>query len=153
MLTGLHYKEADFGLLCWQASPGVQQPITTSRGHAACGARANAHCSSNRVTRSNAVPLKIRTTRKRWRRHRRTLCRIRPADKILKEMTNIFASGPPSCVTGPSSPTHFCDMIRKISGRHLKIQNSPAGEDIPALDGFGTGTKGFVEMNAASSYF
>jgi len=99
------------------------------------------------------VPLNIRTTRKRWRHHRRTLYRIRPADKILKEMTNIFASGPPSCVTGPSSPTHFCDMIRKISGRRLKIQNSPAGVNIPALDGFGTVSKGFVEMNAAGSYF
>ncbi|MDB5507949.1 MAG: transporter substrate-binding protein [Hyphomicrobiales bacterium] len=69
------------------------------------------------------------------------------------KMTNAYGPGSPFYVTGPGSPTDFCDMVKKMSGGRLQIQHFAAGELIPALEGFDAVSKGIVEMNAANSYF
>jgi TRAP-type mannitol/chloroaromatic compound transport system substrate-binding protein len=69
------------------------------------------------------------------------------------KMTNAYGPGSPFYVTGPGSPTDFCDMVKKMSGGRLQIQHFAAGELIPALEGFDAVSNGVVEMNAANSYF
>lgn len=69
------------------------------------------------------------------------------------KMTNAYGPGAPFYVTGPGSPTYFCDLVGKMSGGRLTIQHFAAGELIPALEGFDAVSSGTVEMNAANSYF
>ena len=69
------------------------------------------------------------------------------------KMTNAYGPGAPFYVTGPGSPTDFCEMVGKLSGGRLTIQHFAAGELIPALEGFDAVSSGTVEMNAANSYF
>lgn len=69
------------------------------------------------------------------------------------KMTNAYGPGAPFYVTGPGSPTYFCELVGKLSGGRLNIQHFAAGELIPALEGFDAVSSGTVEMNAANSYF
>lgn len=69
------------------------------------------------------------------------------------KMTNAYGPGAPFYVTGPGSPTYFCDLVKQMSGGRLTIQHFAAGELIPALEGFDACSAGTVEMNAANSYF
>ena len=69
------------------------------------------------------------------------------------KMTNAYGPGTPLYVSGPGSPTHFCELVKEMSGGRLTIQHFAAGELIPALEGFDACSAGTVEMNAANSYF
>ncbi|MFJ5486105.1 TRAP transporter substrate-binding protein [Hansschlegelia beijingensis] len=69
------------------------------------------------------------------------------------KMTNAYGPGAPFYVTGPGSPTYFCELVKQMSGGRLTIQHFAAGELIPALEGFDACSAGTVEMNAANSYF
>ena len=69
------------------------------------------------------------------------------------KMTNAYGPGAPFYVTGPGSPTYFCELVKQMSGGRLTIQHCAAGELIPALEGFDACSAGTVEMNAANSYF
>jgi TRAP-type mannitol/chloroaromatic compound transport system substrate-binding protein len=69
------------------------------------------------------------------------------------KMTNAYGPGAPFYVTGPGSPTYFCDLVKKMSGGRLNIQHFAAGELIPALEGFDAVSSGTVEMNSANSYY
>jgi len=77
----------------------------------------------------------------------------RAQDTFNWKMTNAYGPGSPFYVTGPGSPTDFCEMVQKMSNGRLNIQHFAAGELIPALEGFGAVSAGTVEMNAANSYF
>lgn len=68
-------------------------------------------------------------------------------------MTNAYGPSAPFYVEGPGSPTHFCEMVREMSGGRLNIEHFAAGELIPALEGFDAVSAGTVEMNSANSYF
>lgn len=69
------------------------------------------------------------------------------------KMTNAYGPGSPFYVTGPGSPTYFCELVKTMSGGRLQIQHFAAGELIPALEGFDAVSKGTVEMNSANSYY
>ena len=69
------------------------------------------------------------------------------------KMTNSYGPGSPFYVTGPGSPTEFCEMVKAMSGGRLNIQHFAAGELIPAFEGFDAVSAGTVEMNASNAYF
>ncbi|MFC5068689.1 TRAP transporter substrate-binding protein [Flaviflagellibacter deserti] len=69
------------------------------------------------------------------------------------KMTNSYGPGSPFYVTGPGSPTYFCELVKNMSGGRLNIQHFAAGELIPAFEGFDAVSAGTVEMNASNSYF
>lgn len=77
----------------------------------------------------------------------------RAQDSFSWKMTNAYGPGSPFYVTGPGSPTHFCEMVKAMFGGRLDIQHFAAGELIPALEGFDAVSAGTVEMNAANAYF
>src|SRR3546814_3390778 len=45
------------------------------------------------------------------------------------KMTNAYGPGSPFYVTGPGSPTYFCELVKNMSGGRLQIQHFAAGED------------------------
>ncbi|MBP1849391.1 TRAP transporter substrate-binding protein [Rhizobium halophytocola] len=77
----------------------------------------------------------------------------RAQESFSWKMTNAYGPGSPFYVTGPGSPTHFCEMVKTMSGGRLDIQHFAAGELIPALEGFDAVSAGTVEMNAANAYY
>lgn len=78
---------------------------------------------------------------------------VRAQERFSWKMTNAYGPGSPFYVTGPGSPTDFCERVKEMSGGRLTIQHFAAGELIPALEGFDAVRAGIVEMNAANAYF
>jgi TRAP-type mannitol/chloroaromatic compound transport system substrate-binding protein len=91
--------------------------------------------------------------RHRCRRHFGHPAHRLSPEKLQLEDDQCLWAGLPFYVTGPGSPTHFCELVKSMSGGRLTIQHFAAGELIPAFEGFDAVSSGVVEMNAANSYF
>lgn len=73
--------------------------------------------------------------------------------KFRWRMTDAYSAGTPYLVAGPRGSQDFARRVHEMSDGELEITHYPAGELIPALQGFEAVRNGTVAMNAANSYF
>lgn len=73
--------------------------------------------------------------------------------KFRWKMTNCYGAGAPFYSTGPGSATYFCERVEELTNGRLRIKHYPAGELIPAMEGFDSVSKGSIEMNWGNSFF
>jgi len=69
------------------------------------------------------------------------------------KMTNAYGAGAPFYSSGPGSASYFCKRVEELTNGRLRIKHYPAGELIPALEGFDAVSKGTIEMNWGNSFF
>ncbi|RXK11804.1 ABC transporter substrate-binding protein [Halarcobacter mediterraneus] len=69
------------------------------------------------------------------------------------KMTNCYGAGAPFYSKGPGSAEYFCKRVEELSNKRLRIKHYPAGELIPAMEGFDAVSKGTIQMNWGNSFF
>ena len=78
---------------------------------------------------------------------------VRADNTFQWRMTNDYPAEFPFLTAGPGSPADFAERVANMSDGRLQIQQFPAGELIPALEGFDAVSEGTIEMNHSTSYF
>ncbi|MFC0268643.1 TRAP transporter substrate-binding protein [Kushneria aurantia] len=68
-------------------------------------------------------------------------------------MTSAYGAGTPFYTTGPGSASDFVRRVREATDGRLNIDFYPAGELIPALEGFDAVRGGMVQMNWGNAFF
>lgn len=69
------------------------------------------------------------------------------------KMANSYGAGAPFYSAGPGSASYFCERVEELTNGRLRIKHYPAGELIPAMEGFDSVSKGSIEMNWGNSFF
>lgn len=81
------------------------------------------------------------------------VARAQDSQTFRWRMTGAYGAGTPFYSTGPGSASDFVKRVEAASGGRLTIDYYPAGELIPALEGFDAVRGGTVQMNWGNSFF
>jgi TRAP-type mannitol/chloroaromatic compound transport system substrate-binding protein len=81
------------------------------------------------------------------------VARAQDSQTFRWRMTSAYGAGTPFYTTGPGSASDFVKRVEAASGGRLTIDFYPAGELIPALEGFDAVRGGTVQMNWGNSFF